>query len=186
MASDTYRIIFTGVGGKGVLLAGKLLAQAALKDNKNVSWLPSYMASMRGGPCECTVIISEEQIVSPMVYGVDAIVAMDPNRLGAYEGRVYKGGLIIVENAGVRQKAQNNEVRVFQVPALEMASGIGSPQVANIVLLGVFVKASGVITPFLVEQTLKNQLGRDQKVFTLNKEALNAGVMFVERGRGTK
>jgi len=99
--ASRHDVIMTGVGGKGVLTAGLLLAQAGMARYRNVLWFPSYQAAMRGGPSECTVILSDEDIASPILTQAQALVVMDSSQLRAFEGRVKPGGILITESAGL-------------------------------------------------------------------------------------
>jgi len=132
--AERHEVLMTGVGGKGVLTAGQLLAQAGMSRYKYVLWFPSYQAAMRGGPCECTVVLSEEEIASPILSQAQSLVVMEPSQLKPFEHRVYPGGLLLIEEAGFSGECRS-DVNLVVVPAVETAVRLGNPQVANLILL---------------------------------------------------
>ena len=175
MGTKRFEVIMAGVGGRGVLMAGELLARAALSVYPYASWLPSYTAAMRGGPCECTVILSEEEIASPIVSKVASVVVMEPTQLKSFLGRLKPGGLLIVEISGLEEKVDRDDVTVLKVPALAIADRVGNPQAANLVLLAAYIEATKAIPLGLVEAELEKRLGANEKVKAINRAALREG-----------
>jgi len=175
MGSKRYEVIMAGLGGKGVLLAGELLARAALPLYRYVSWFPSYTAAMRGGPCECTVIMSEEEIASPIVSQVDTVVVMEPSQLKSFAGRLKPGGLLILESTGLEEKVEREDVRVLKVAGTTAADRLGNPQAANLVLLGAYVEATKAVPLELVEREVERRVRGSEKVLATNRAALQEG-----------
>jgi len=173
-----HEVIMAGVGGRGVLMAGLLLAQAGLPEYGNVVWLPSYASAMRGGPCECTVILSQDGIASPVLSRSQAIIIVEPGQLQAFEGRVRPGGIAVVESSGLSRRMQRDDVTAHYVPAVEKAVSLGNPQVANLVLLGMYLGLTGAVSPGAIDFVLEKRLaGRGrEKLLDLNKRALREGV----------
>jgi len=165
-----------GLGGMGVLLAAELLALAALTEYRYVTWVPSYYTTMRGGPCECTVIFSQEEIASPLLPQAEAVIVFDASQLRLFEGRVRPGGLLVIEAAGLDEESKRDDVRVLKVPGLEIAVGIGGTQGANFVLLGTYVTASKAIAAQLVERELEQRFTGRESLLRINGGALRKGL----------
>jgi 2-oxoglutarate ferredoxin oxidoreductase subunit gamma len=170
----TYEVIMSGLGGKGVLLAGEVLARAARFEYEYVTWFPSYSAAKRGGPCECTTIMSEEEIASPVVSQAGAVVVMEPSQLKSFEKRVNPGGLLIVESLGLKDKPGREDIRVLLIPAVERAVAMGNVQAANFILLGAYLQASGALPLEFIDRELETKF-KEESFLSLNKQALREG-----------
>ncbi len=136
----TTQILIAGFGGQGVLFAGKFLAYKGLIADKQVSWLPSYGPEMRGGTANCSVIISDTPVGSPIVGTPDVLVAMNLPSLKKYENDVAKGGIIIVDSALINEKVEREDVTTYYVPATKMANDEGFSTLANMILMGKLMK----------------------------------------------
>ena len=169
-------VILAGIGGRGVLAAGLVLAQAALARFDHVVWLPSMTTAMRGGPCEAAVSFSSEPIASPLVWRPQAVVVMEASQLQGLESRVQPGGVIIVEEAGLDGKVHREDVRLLKVPAIATAVEIGDSQAANMVLLGVYIGMTRVLPPELVEEQISDKFGGNDRVLSLNGAAFSQGL----------
>ncbi len=132
----TTQILIAGFGGQGVLFAGKFLAYKGLIADKQVSWLPSYGPEMRGGTANCSVIVSDTPVGSPIVGTPDVLVAMNLPSLKKYENEVAKGGIIIVDSALISEKVERDDVTTYYVPATKMANDEGFSTLANMILMG--------------------------------------------------
>ena len=132
--SNTCRMLFAGFGGQGILFAGKFLAYKGLIEGKQVSWLPSYGPEMRGGTANCSVIISDEPIGSPIVDKPDVLVAMNLPSLEKYENEVVSGGKIFVDSTMIDKKVDRTDVDVYYIPATKMANDNGTPTLANMII----------------------------------------------------
>ena len=142
----TTQILIAGFGGQGVLFAGKLLAYKGMYDNKEISWLPSYGPEMRGGTANCSVIISDTPVGSPIVDAPDVLMVMNLPSLDKYENSVPAGGKIFVDSTFIDRKVERTDVDVYYIPATKIASDAGVPTLANMVLLGKVIKETGVIS----------------------------------------
>ncbi|MDF2524440.1 MAG: 2-oxoacid:ferredoxin oxidoreductase subunit gamma [Clostridiales bacterium] len=167
-----HEIIIAGFGGQGILSAGRLLAYAGMLENKNVSWLPSYGPEMRGGTANCNVIISDEPIGSPILNSATALIVMNGPSLEKFEDAVTKDGIIITDSVLVEQAPKREDVKVFQIPATQIASDMGNLTYANIILLGKLIEATGVVSKKNFEEALKKVL--PQKKHYLIPEEMNA------------
>lgn len=174
-----YDVIMTGVGGKGVLTAGLLLAQVGMNQYKNVLWFPSYQAAMRGGPCECTVVLSDDDIASPILSQTQSLIVMDVTQLRSFQDRVRPAGLLLIEKAGLKEKVSRSDVRVVEVPAVELALNMGDSQASNLILLGAYIQLTGAIPLSLMEKELEKRFAGKEKALAVNKKALNEGARLV-------
>lgn len=153
-----YALILAGFGGQGILSAGKFVASAALLEGREVSWLPSYGPEMRGGTANCSVVISDEAIGSPVVNEPDALIALNGPSLDKFAGQVKKGGLIIVDSALVRSVPARRDVRFIPIPASTLASDAGNMTFAAIILLGCLAASSNCFSRASFEQALYQAL----------------------------
>lgn len=169
--------VFAGFGGQGVILAGKLLAQAGADYGLEVTWLPSYGPEMRGGTANCTVLLSDEPIGSPVVDNPTALVAMNLPSLDRFEKTVAKTGIIVVNSSLITRPTERNDVRALSVPANDIAVSLGNSQAANMVALGAVIKATEVISLQLIKSTMAKILSRknNAKIVAVNEQALDAG-----------
>lgn len=133
---NTLQMLIAGFGGQGVLFMGKILVYKALLDDKQLSWLPSYGPEMRGGTANCSVIISDDPIGSPIVSNPNCLVAMNLPSLDKYEDAVVPGGKIFIDSTLITRKVKRTDVSVYYVPATKLANDMGIPTLANMLLLG--------------------------------------------------
>jgi 2-oxoglutarate ferredoxin oxidoreductase subunit gamma len=169
-------IIISGFGGQGALFAGQLLAYAAMEQGFHVTWIPSYGPEMRGGKARCTVIVSDEEIGSPLVRRPSAAIVLNIPSMEAFEPAVKPGGVLVVNSSLVPQRSERDDIRVIYVPASDLATELGNVRLANVICLGALVKATGVVPLEAVAQALDNHLPeRHRKLLGLNKEALRKG-----------
>ncbi len=172
-------IIISGFGGQGALFAGQLLAYAAMDQDLHVTWIPSYGPEMRGGKARCTVVISEEEIGSPLVRRPSAAIVLNIPSMEAFEPAVKPGGVLVVNSSLVPQKSDRDDIRVIYVPASDIASELGNIRLANVVCLGALVQALGVLPLEAIEKALDDHLPeRHRKLLGLNKEALRKGAEY--------
>lgn len=137
-------ILLAGFGGQGILFAGKQLVLAGMKNDKQVSWLPSYGPEMRGGTCNCSVNIDDEPIGSPLVTTPDVLIAMNKPSLLKFEGKVAVGGNIFIDSSLIDVETSRNDVSAFYIPATQMANDAGFSKLANVIMLGYVVKKTGL------------------------------------------
>lgn len=178
------RIIISGFGGQGIMLIGRLLAYAGMIEGKKVAWMPSYGPEMRGGTANCTVLISSNEIGSPIVSHPKILIAMNQPSLDKFESNVSKDGLIILNDSLIEREIKRNDVNVIKIPADDIADKLGNSRVANMVVLGAYVEQSGIVRMDTIFKALEKALaGRDKKLLELNKEALKKGAELVRKGK---
>lgn len=174
-------LIIAGFGGQGVLLIGKMLAYAGMADGKEVSWLPSYGPEMRGGTCNCTVVIADRPVGSPVVERPRVAMVMNLPSLEKYEGMVKPGGLLLVNTSLINRGVQRSDVRVVKVPANEIANRLGNPRAANMVALGAYLGATQAVSLAAVEGLVRETFAGKAKVIDSNLAALQEGYALGER-----
>ena len=175
-----YQIVIAGFGGQGLLFSGKVLAYAALMEQRELSWLPSYGPEMRGGTANCNVIISDSPVGSPIVQNPNVLMVMNTPSLDKYEKDVVPGGKIFVDSAMVSRKVTRDDVEVYYIPATRMAGEMGMPNLANMILLGAIVKATGCVGDEAVMAGLKKIVSaRHADLLDANMQAMQAGKDFL-------
>lgn len=169
-------IIIAGFGGQGVLFGGQLLTYAAMDEGKEVTWIPSYGPEMRGGTANCTVVISDEEIGSPMVSNPQAAIVMNLPSLDKYEPLIKPGGLLVVNESMVDRAVERKDIRVVVVKGNEIAEKLGDKRMSNMVLLGALLANLPVLPIEAIEKALAGHLPeRHKKLLPMNYQALREG-----------
>lgn len=171
-----YQIVIAGFGGQGLLFSGKVLAYAALMEQRELSWLPSYGPEMRGGTANCNVIISDSPVGSPIVQNPNVLMVMNTPSLDKYEKTVVPGGKIFVDSSLVSRKVERTDVEVRYIPATKMAGDMGIPTLANMILLGAIVKSTGCVGDEAVLAGLRKIISaKHADLLEANLQAIQAG-----------
>jgi 2-oxoglutarate ferredoxin oxidoreductase subunit gamma len=163
---STKKLFFAGSGGQGILLMGQMITYAAMLEDKNATFLPSYGPEMRGGTANCTVVVSDKAVGCPLIYEADAIVVMNLPSLIKFEPMVKPGGVLLVNTSIIDQPAKRTDIKVLNVPVNEIAMEIGSVKVGNMVMLGALVRATDVVSEESIHAVM-------HKTFTGEKAKLN-------------
>jgi len=175
------KTIFSGFGGQGVLSIGFTVANAAMFEGKYVTYLPSYGVEVRGGTANCTVVVSDEEIASPVASDPEFIVAMNQPSFARFQSILQSGGLLCVNSSIVDASSARGDIEVLAVPTSELAEKLGAIKVANMIMLGAFVKASSIISFEFLIKNLTGILGEGKsKLIKLNKDALELGYNYVK------
>ena len=169
------KTIFAGFGGQGVLSMGLNLAQAAMSEGKNVTYLPSYGVEVRGGTANCTVAISDEEIASPVASSPEFVVAMNQPSVMRFQNQIESGGVLLFNSSLVEAEISRGDIEIVRVPASSIAEELGSPRSANMVMLGAFTKKSNLVCPSTLIEELGKTMKRKGKLLAVNKKALMAG-----------
>ena len=169
--------IFAGFGGQGMLLIGKFLAEAGMETGKHVSWLPSYGPEMRGGTANCSVVVSDKPVASPLIAMADTILAMNKPSLLKFEGDVKPGGLLLINSSIIDIKTSRDDVDAVYVPCNEIAESVSNPKGANVAILGAVLEKVPVTTVEQMTEAIRIELGeRKARFLDGNKKALVAGM----------
>ena len=175
------RIIISGFGGQGVLVVGRLLAQSGMMEGKHVTWLPSYGPEMRGGTANCNVILSEDLIGDPIVSEATCVMAMNLPSLDKFEHSVQPGGLLLINSSIVPRQSARTDIRILSIPVNELAGQLGSPKVANVVMLGAYLHLSKAVRTESVTDAIREVLGSKQHLLEINLQALKQGMQFASK-----
>ncbi len=174
-------IISAGFGGQGVLSLGQLLAYAGMLEDKNVSWLPSYGPEMRGGTANCSVIVSSDPVGSPVVTEADAVIVLNKPSLDKFESVLKPGGLLLINSSLIDRKTSRDDVKVYYIPANEIAAKLGNSKIANMIMLGAFVEASGIVEKKSIIEAFGKVLGeRKAHLIPINEKAYDEGAALVK------
>jgi 2-oxoglutarate ferredoxin oxidoreductase subunit gamma len=175
-------IIISGFGGQGTLFAGQVLAYAALDAGKQVTWIPSYGPEMRGGTAHCTVIISDEEIGSPIVRNPTLAVALNLPSLDKYERLVQPGGLLVANASLINREVERKDIQAIHIPANKIAQEIGNMRLANMAAIGAMITTRPILTIESLKQALGDHLPKRHKnLLPANYKALDQGAAFAER-----
>ena len=175
----TTQVLIAGFGGQGVLFAGKFLAYKGLLEERQVSWLPSYGPEMRGGTANCSIILSDYPVGSPIVSKPDVLIAMNLPSIDKYEDSVVSGGVIILDSSLIDRKIKREDVKVFYIPATRMAKENNTPALANMIIIGKLIKETGVVSLEGLDEALKKIVSaRHQDLFEVNKNAILCGYNY--------
>ncbi|MDL2253772.1 2-oxoacid:acceptor oxidoreductase family protein [Ruminococcaceae bacterium OttesenSCG-928-I18] len=173
------RILLAGFGGQGILFAGKFLAYMGLHDEKEVSWLPSYGPEMRGGTANCSVILAEENIGSPIVSTPDILICMNLPSMDKFEPAMEKGGLLLYDSSLITRQPEREDIKGFGIPATQMASDHEMPTLANVIMLGKTARETGLCDLSTAEGVMRKIVPeKKQKLLGANLKALALGYEY--------
>ena len=176
---STTQFLFAGFGGQGILFSGKFTAYKGLIDGKHVSWLPSYGPEMRGGTANCSVIISDDPVGSPIVSHPDVLIAMNLPSLDRYEDAVVPGGIIFVDSSLIERKVKRTDVTVKYIPATQLASDNGLTTLANMIIMGSILKETGGYDEASIDAALAKVVSaRHADLLQYNKKALSISAEY--------
>ena len=175
------KTIFSGFGGQGVLSMGQTIAKAAMMEGRHVTYMPSYGTEVRGGTANCTVTVSDEEIASPIASEPEFVVALNQPSFVRFQSLLESGGFMLYNSSLIKPESVRGDIEVLGIPIMEIASELGNPKVANMILLGAFIKISNLIN---LEKLLKNLpeiLGAGKaKLLKINEEAIKNGYNYVK------
>lgn len=189
----TEKIIIAGAGGQGIMLMGKVLAEAAMRENKYVTWLPSYGAEVRGGTAHCMVVISDEPIGSPCIGKADTLIIMNGPSLIKFKDRINHGGLLLINsslintdiltqiNANLTQIAADKSAGTCAFPFTDIAIKLGNIKVANMVALGAYLarkKIAGIKSVLAVIEKIAP--AEKKGLIAINKQAISSGAALIK------
>jgi 2-oxoglutarate ferredoxin oxidoreductase subunit gamma len=164
-----------GFGGQGLMLIGKLLAEASMDEGKEVSWLPSYGPEMRGGTANCTVVVSDKPVASPVINTPWALIAMNRPSLERFGPTVKRGGLVIINSSMIDVGTGRDDVTEVRIPANDEARAIGTDRAANMVVLGAYIALTGTCTLESATRWMEHEFEGKAKVIETNRKALQRG-----------
>lgn len=170
------KIIVAGFGGQGVLSLGQLLAYSAMYEDQYATWLPSYGPEMRGGTANCSVVIdAQKPIASPIIAVADTLIAMNKPSLDKFQMNVREGGLVIINSSLISDKCANDKVKAIYVDANRIAHEMGNNKASNLVILGAYIKASGLFPKEVILSTIEKVYANKPQFIPSNKACFEAG-----------
>ena len=170
----------SGFGGQGVMVIGQLICYSAINEGKNVTYLPRYGPEKRGGFAECNVMISDEEIGSLFSKKYDCLLALNQDAVDNYASGVKPGGTLVV-NTTMAEPPERDDINIYTIDAAEVADGLGSSKVTNVVLIGAFLESTGLLNKEDVVSALDKKLGKKQEFVEMNRRALDAGMDSVKK-----
>ncbi|MGI6364815.1 MAG: 2-oxoacid:acceptor oxidoreductase family protein [Bacillota bacterium] len=177
-------LIFAGFGGQGVMSMGMMLAYAGMLEEKNVSWIPSYGPEMRGGTANCAVVVTADEIGSPLVTDPDVVVAMNLPSMLKFEPKLKKGGLLIYNSSLIEREEGREDITVVGIPANEIATELGNSRVANMVVMGALLAKTGVAKPESIKAALRKVLpAHRHDLLPVNEQAMERGAEYASKDR---
>ncbi len=169
-------VVITGFGGQGVMLAGEILAEAGKDEGKFVTFLPSYGPEMRGGTANCHVIVSDEEIASPIIDRPEAAIILNLPSLDKYEPLMKEDGVMILNKTLIPKEVTRTDIRVLQIDAHDVARKLGSEKVVNMILLGAYVELEKPVSLESIKKALEKFLtGRKKELLEVNVKAVEEG-----------
>jgi 2-oxoglutarate ferredoxin oxidoreductase subunit gamma len=169
-------VIISGFGGQGVIKAGVLLANAAMLEEKHCTHFPSYGAEMRGGTANCSVIVSTEEIASPIIGHADTVIAMNEPSLSKFEPMLKSGGLLIYNSSLISRSPARTDIDIISVPANEIAERLGTSRCANMVVMGTYIGKAEAVSIDSIKSSLRTVFYKmDDKLTAINNKALDEG-----------
>lgn len=169
------KIVLAGFGGQGVLSLGQFLASSGLKEGKEVSYLPAYGPEMRGGTANCSVVISEKPVASPLCTTPDVLLAMNTPSLIKFLPKVRKGGVVIVNSSLVDMAIERDDVKVYLVKANDLAVEAGNVKAANMVMAGSIVAVTEAVKESSIIACIEDKFGFKPKLVEVNEKAYRLG-----------
>ena len=173
-------MIFAGFGGQGVMLMGQILAYAGMLEGQQVSWFPAYGPEMRGGTANCSIIIGDEPVGTPIVTEPSVVVAMNLPSLDKFEPMLPVGGTLLINSSLIDRKPHRTDVKTYYVPCNDIAQELGNLKVANMVMVGAIIAASGVVNIDSVITVLAKKIFKNKPtVMPINEQAIRRGLECV-------
>lgn len=169
--------VFSGSGGQGIMSAGITLAHTAIDMNKHATYLPEYGPEQRGGSAKCTVVISDDQIVSPLPKQCDNLIVMNEQAYRKFGDDVKEGGILLVNSSRIKKDVERNDVKVIAAPVDDIALELGNDKAANIILLGILIGATDIVSRETLALSLEEKF-KDKKpgILEMNIKALDRGI----------
>lgn len=172
----SFAATLAGFGGQGILFTGKVMAYSGVVEDKFVSWLPSYGPEMRGGTCNCHVNVSDAPIGSPIVTKPNSIIVMNRPSFEKFVPKLVPGGTVIYDSSLIDITSDRDDIKQFAIPATQMATDMGMPKLANMIMFGKYVKEVGFLSLDAVRR------GLEKSVPPTKKDLLDSNWKAIETG----
>ena len=176
-------VIMAGFGGQGLMMIGKLLALAGLEEGKEVTWLPSYGPEMRGGTANCTVVVSDRPIGSPLIPSPKAAIVMNRPSHDKFASAIRAGGILVVNSSLIPDRCDRKDIKIFRIRANDIALEAGNGRAANLVVLGAYIGLDKIVNHETVLKAIKNAFAKKKKFIEVNCESFLKGYELAEAGK---
>jgi 2-oxoglutarate ferredoxin oxidoreductase subunit gamma len=176
-------VIMSGFGGQGLMMIGKLLAYAGLEEKKEVTWLPSYGPEMRGGTANCTVVLSDKPIGSPLISSPKAALVMNRPSLEKFAPMLKKGGILVINSSMIPINSDRTDLKSFRIKADDLAAELGSRRSANLIMLGAFVGLDEVVSHDTLIKAIEKAFAEKAQFIDVNRNALMKGYELATAGK---
>lgn len=174
------KVILAGFGGQGVMFLGKVLAYAGMGSDLELCWIPSYGPEMRGGTANCSVILSDEEINSPVIDLADAAIVLNKPAYDKFSTRVKPGGVLVVNSSLAKLDKVREDITVIEIPATEMANELGNNSIANMVCLGALMPSLRLVDMSRIEKAMTKLAGKKPELMQVNIAAINKGIEYTK------
>lgn len=174
-------VVFAGFGGQGVMTAGQLLAYAGMEEGKQVAWIPSYGPEMRGGTANCTVVISDGRIGSPIINYPGAACVFNRPSLDRFGPMVTPGGLLLINSSLIDVTSNREDITEILVPANDIAIRVGNAKAANMVMLAAYVEVTGIVGFDTLYKMLHEKMGKKKDLLEINEKAFEEGRKLIQK-----
>lgn len=176
-------VIMSGFGGQGLMMIGKLLAYAGLEEGKSVTWLPSYGPEMRGGTANCTVVIGDKPIGSPLITTPRSAIVMNRPSLERFAPMLRKDGLLVIDSTLITVNSDRSDIRSFRIPADDIAQELGSRRSANLVMLGAYVGLEEVVSHNTLLKAIEKAFASKKQFLEVNRKTFMKGYQLAKAGK---
>ena len=180
MQSD---VIMSGFGGQGLMLIGKLLAYAGLEEGKDVTWLPSYGPEMRGGTANCTIVIADKPIGSPLITSPGAAVVMNQPSLEKFAPMLRKDGILVINSSMIPVNSDRTDIRSFRIRADDVATELGNRRSANLVMLGAYIGLDEVVSHKVLIKAIEKTFAKKKQFLDVNRKTFLKGYELAKAGK---
>ena len=168
------KMFFAGSGGQGIMLMGQIVSSAAILEDKDTTFFPSYGPEMRGGTANCTVIVSDKPISSPLIFESDCVVAMNLPSMLKFEPTLKPGGVLLLNKSLIHQDAKRSDITVHEIPVSDLAVELGDSRVANIIMLGAFARTTNIVSSDELKRVIHDTFGaKSDELAKLNEKAFH-------------
>lgn len=175
-------IVMAGFGGQGVLTMGLIVSYAGMMEEKEICWMPSYGPEMRGGTCNCMVTVSDSTVSSPILSSFDTVIALNQPSLDKFEPKAKKNGIIIWESTNIAKGPKRADIKAIAIPAADEAIKLENPKALNMLMLGAYIQATGVVKLETIMKALKKVLPeRHHHLLPQNEKAIMRGMELAKQ-----
>ncbi len=176
-------VIMSGFGGQGLMMIGKLLAYAGLEEGKTVTWLPSYGPEMRGGTANCTVVVADKAIGSPLITSPKAVVVMNQPSLEKFAPMLRKDGILVINSTMIPVNSDRTDIRSFRIRANDLAAELGSRRSANLVMLGAYIGLDEVVSHEMLLKAIEKTFAEKKQFIDVNRKSFMKGYELAKAGK---